>query len=91
MKKPMNNYPLTDDQIRQLEVLTGEPDTSDIPETSPEAWKTAQRGLFFKPRKEPVSLRLDMDVMDWLRRKGPGYQTEINAILRRQMEAEISK
>jgi len=91
MKKLMNNYPLTEDQIRQLAALTGEPDTSDFPETSPEAWKTVHRGPFFKPRKEPVSLRLDMDVMNWLKSKGPGYQTEINAILRRQMEAEISK
>jgi uncharacterized protein (DUF4415 family) len=91
MKRLTNNHLLSENQIRQLEALTGEPDTSDIPETSAEAWKTAQRGLFFKPRKEPVSLRLDMDVLDWLRRKGPGYQTEINSILRRQMEAEISK
>jgi uncharacterized protein (DUF4415 family) len=29
-----------------------------------------------------------MDVLDWLRRKGPGYQTEINRILREKMEAE---
>jgi uncharacterized protein (DUF4415 family) len=91
MKKQINNFPLTQDQIKQLAALTGEPDTSDIPETSAEAWKFAQRGVFFKPRKEPVSLRLDMDIMDWLKSKGPGYQTEINAILRRQMEAEISK
>jgi uncharacterized protein (DUF4415 family) len=32
-----------------------------------------------------------MDVMHWLKSKGPGYQTEINAILRRQMEAELAK
>ncbi len=32
-----------------------------------------------------------MDVVDWLKQKGPGYQTEINAILRRQMETETSK
>jgi uncharacterized protein (DUF4415 family) len=91
MKKGMNDFPLTEDQIRQISALSGEPDVSDIPEAPEENWKYAQRGVFFRPRKEPVSLRLDMDVMDWLRRKGPGYQTEINAILRRQMEAEISK
>jgi len=91
MKKRVNNFPLTEDQLRQLAALTGEPDTSDSPEAPEENWANVHRGPFFKPRKEPVSLRLDMDVMDWLRRKGPGYQTEINAILRRQMEAEISK
>jgi uncharacterized protein (DUF4415 family) len=87
----MNNYPLTAEQQAQRDALTGEPDTSDSPEAPEENWKFAQRGPFFKPRKEPLSLRLDMDIMDWLRRKGPGYQTEINAILRRQMESEISK
>jgi len=29
-----------------------------------------------------------MDVLDWLRRRGPGYQTTINRILREHMEAE---
>jgi uncharacterized protein (DUF4415 family) len=38
--------------------------------------------------KEAISLRLDMDVLDWLRRKGPGYQTEINRILREKMLSE---
>jgi uncharacterized protein (DUF4415 family) len=38
--------------------------------------------------EEAVSLRLDADVLDWLRRRGPGYQTEINRILRERMEAE---
>ena len=55
----------------------------------PEAnWATAVPGKFYKPRKEAISLRLDMDVLDWLRRKGPGYQTEINRILREKMQAE---
>jgi uncharacterized protein (DUF4415 family) len=92
MKRPLNNYPLTEEQLRQLAALTDdEPDTSDSPEIPEEAWATAQRNPFFRPRKEPVSLRLDMDVMHWLKSKGPGYQTEINAILRRQMEAELTK
>jgi len=88
MRRAPNNFPLTDEQIRQLGALTGEPNTSDIPEVSDEAWKTAVRGPFFRPVKEPVSLRLDMDILHWLKSKGPGYQTEINSILRRQMEAE---
>jgi uncharacterized protein (DUF4415 family) len=31
-----------------------------------------------------------MDVLDWLRRRGPGYQAEINRILREKMEAETA-
>jgi len=42
----------------------------------------------FKAAKNPISLRLDIDVLDWLRRQGPGYQTTINRILREHMEAE---
>lgn len=39
-----------------------------------------------RPRKERVSLRLDCEVVDWLKSKGPGYQTRINRILRRVMK-----
>jgi uncharacterized protein (DUF4415 family) len=46
--------------------------------------------VFYRPRKEAVSLRLDMDVLDWLRGKGPGYQTAINRILRERMESEAT-
>lgn len=94
MKRPPNNYPITEDMQRQLDALgDDEPDTSDIPEIPAEAWKNAYRGpgQFFKPRKEPVSVRIDMDVVDWLKNKSAGYQTEINAILRREMEADRAK
>ena len=84
-----NDRKLTDDQMAQLRALEGrEPDTDDIPEASAENWAAAKRGAFFKPRKEAISLRLDMDVLDWLRRKGPGYQSIINRILRERMAAE---
>lgn len=88
MKKSTGKAALTAAQLRQLDNLAAEPDISDIPEAPAENWAMAERGKFFKPRKAPVSLRLDMDVVDWLKRKGPGYQTEINAILRRHMERE---
>lgn len=56
---------------------------------APEAnWATAVRGRFYRPRKAAISIRLDLDVLDWLRRKGPGYQTEINRILRERMATE---
>jgi uncharacterized protein (DUF4415 family) len=34
------------------------------------------------PGKEPVTLRLDRDVLEWFRHQGRGYQTRINAVLR---------
>jgi uncharacterized protein (DUF4415 family) len=39
-------------------------------------------------RKVPVSVRLDAEVLDWLRGKGEGHLTRINDILANLMEAE---
>ena len=84
---------LTADQMAQLRALEGrEPDTQDIPEAPEDNWRQARRGAaadaMWKARKEPISLRVDRDVLDWLRRQGPGYQTTINRILRERMEGE---
>ena len=38
--------------------------------------------------KRAISLRLDADLLDWLRAQGPGYQSRINAVLRAYMEAK---
>jgi len=46
-----------------------------------------RRGLRPVPRKASISLRLDADVLEWLKSQGPGYQTRINAILRAFKEA----
>ena len=47
----------------------------------------ARRGLKPVPPKASISLRLDADVLEWLKSQGPGYQTRINAILRAFKEA----
>lgn len=47
----------------------------------------ARRGLKPVPPKESISLRVDADVLSWLKSQGPGYQTRINAILRAFKEA----
>jgi uncharacterized protein (DUF4415 family) len=46
-----------------------------------------RQGLPAVPRKAAISLRLDADVLDWLKAQGAGYQTRINAVLRAYMEA----
>jgi uncharacterized protein (DUF4415 family) len=38
-----------------------------------------------RPRKQRISLRVDTEVIDWFKSKGPGYQTRMNRILRRVM------
>ena len=62
----------------------GQIDTSDIPEMTD--WSGAVVGKFFRPIKEPVTIRIDADVLDWLKSKGKGYQTRINQLLRAAMQ-----
>ncbi len=61
---------MTDNQI----------DTSDAPEAL--AWSGAKRGVFYRPIKQQLTLRLDADVVDWFKQQGDGYQSRINAALR---------
>jgi len=49
-------------------------------------WSGAMVGKFYRPMKEAVTVRLDADVVHWFKRDGKGYQTRLNAILRREME-----
>ena len=79
----------TEAQLDHLRRLDGPPETDDLPPAPLENWKNARR--FFKVRKEPISIRLDADLLDWLRNRGPGYQVEINRFLRERMEAEVAK
>ena len=58
-------------------------DLSDIPEQLD--WSDAKRGMFYKPLKQQLTLRLDADVVDWFKRQGEGYQTKINAVLRKHV------
>jgi len=84
--------PLTAKQKANLEELARMPeheiDTSDIPEWTDEMWKRAVRGRFYRPVKKAVSLRLDADVIDWLKKDGKGYQSRANRILREMMLAD---
>ena len=77
---------LTEAQIAQLRALDGRPDTIETPEAPTANWSNARR--FYRVRKEPISIRVDADVLDWLRSRNDRYQTEINRILRKEMEAE---
>jgi uncharacterized protein (DUF4415 family) len=60
-------------------------DTSDIPELTEEQFRTAVRGKFYRPVKAQITAMVDMDVLAWLKSQGAGYQTRMNAILRREM------
>lgn len=66
-------------------------DYSDIPSSDDEQWSDAVRGKFYRPLKTQASVRIDADVMEWLKRPGKGYQTRLNAILREAMLREQNK
>ncbi len=48
-------------------------------------WAAAEIGKFYRPTKKPVTMRLDSDVIAWLKADGRGYQTKANWLLRRAM------
>ena len=60
-------------------------DTSDIPPLTDEFFAQAVRNPYYRPLKQSTTVRIDADVLAWLRSQGAGYQTRINAILRRAM------
>lgn len=83
--------PLTEAQISNLKRLAPLPDSaidsSDAPELVDKPRKRAERGLFYRPVKRQITARVDADVLLWLKSQGRGYQSRINAILRREMLA----
>jgi uncharacterized protein (DUF4415 family) len=85
MKKEISN--LTAAQESELKTLAALPeeqiDTDDVPEVTD--WSGGKRGLFYRPVKKQITLRLDADLIDWFknhRPQGEGYQTSINRVLR---------
>jgi uncharacterized protein (DUF4415 family) len=86
--------PLTSKQRRQIVALASMPDDkidySDMPPLSDRFWKQAVRNPFYRPVKRQLTVRLDADVVAWLRQQGKGYQTRINALLRAAMVKDVA-
>ena len=89
VKKRLSNNRLNAKNKDRLKKLAAQPDeeidTSDIPELTEKFWQNAVRNPFYRPLKQQLTLRLDADVIAWLRRQGSGYQTRANALLRDAM------
>ena len=66
-------------------------DVSDIPPLDEEFFRRAVRNPYFKPIKASTTLRIDADVLAWLKSRGRGYQTRINGILRAHMLKELKR
>jgi uncharacterized protein (DUF4415 family) len=77
---------------KELAALAKKPDsaidTSDIPEIAD--WSKAQVGKFYRPIKQPVTIRLDADVVAWFKENAPQYQTAVNKVLREYMERKAA-
>ncbi len=64
-------------------------DYSDIPELGDDFWERAK--LRMPAPKKGIYVRIDPDVLDWLKSKGKGYQTRMNAMLRTLMESDQAR
>ena len=60
-------------------------DYSDIPPLRDDFFKDAQ--VRWPEKKKQVTLRIDPDVIEFFRKQGKGYQSMINAVLRKYVEA----
>jgi uncharacterized protein (DUF4415 family) len=83
----MNKVP---ESIRkELAALAAKPeseiDFSDLPATTEQDWHAAVRGKFYRPVKQQLTVRVDADVLEWLKSQGSGYQSRLNSILRAAM------
>ena len=77
---------------KQLKVLEEMPDseidTSDIPEIT--NWDNAVVGKFYRHIKEPITIRLDADVVEWFKAQGGKYPSNINKALREYMDHHLT-
>ena len=78
---------LTKEQRRDIAAIASKKDVdidlSDMPEVLD--WSRAEIGKFYRPPKKSVTMRLDGDILEWLKGFGPGYQTRVNLLLRHAM------
>ncbi len=74
-------------QAREISALKGmkdeDIDFTGIPEKT--NWSKAIVGKFYRPIKKSLTIRIDADVLAWVKGQGKGYQTRINRYLREEM------
>jgi len=89
----MNGTKMTKKQEKEIAALLAlrerDIDLSDQDEVK--GWSDGIVGKFYRPIKKPVTVRLDADVLAWLKAQGKGYQTRINSLLRAAMSSQGRK
>jgi uncharacterized protein (DUF4415 family) len=80
---------LTKEQKREIAAIAAkndeEIDLSEMPEIVD--WSGAEVGKFYRPPKRSVTMRVDADVIEWLKSYAPGYQSRANMLLRHAMSS----
>jgi uncharacterized protein (DUF4415 family) len=94
IRKAWGESRISDERLEELRKLAERPDSeidySDIPQATAKFWKNAVRNPWYKPVKKQVTLRIDADILAWLRAKGAeGYQSRLNAVLRQVMLEDL--
>ncbi len=94
MKKERSN-PVAAELQAEVDALATLPDdqiqTDDIPEVRD--WSNAKRGVFYRPVKQQITLRLDADLIEWFKAhhsQDEGYQTSINRALREYISQQTA-
>jgi uncharacterized protein (DUF4415 family) len=95
VRKTLANLRRTPADKKRLAEVASRPDSeidyTDIPPLDEKFWKNAVRNPFYRPIKQQITLRIDADILAWLRSKAPeGYQSRLNAVLRKAMLQELS-
>ena len=85
----MNRKSIKSDLARIDRMKDCDIDYSDIPRLDQTFFKKAT--MAWPPAKRQLTIRLDEDVLAWLKRHGKGYQTRINRILRVVMESQLPR
>jgi uncharacterized protein (DUF4415 family) len=83
-KKPRQLTPEEQERLNKARI-----DYSDIPPLGDEFFSKAKQA--WPPAKQQLTIRLDSDILEWLRTHGRGYQTRINRILRAAMESQTGQ
>jgi uncharacterized protein (DUF4415 family) len=85
---------IAEERRAELRALAARPDSEidyrDIPPLTDEQLEEFVPRAFYRPIKKHTSMRLDADILAWLKHRsnGKGYQAYVNAILREAMLRE---
>ena len=95
VRRTLADSAMTPARKRRLARLAARPDSeidfSEIPPLQETFWENAVRNPFYRPVKQQLTVRLDADVVAWLRRQCKGYQTRLNNVLRKAMLDDLGK